>query len=226
MLSKPEVSPSLKLKRETACTGSLNDGYLSPTSSQGVSSIMSAEQKKVFIKRKKINLKVKQDFQVWLLTRIMMVSLITVVLASIFLYLYSKGVVDAEFLAFKPHVRKVSEVMLPFLIAAALTSTFAGLLLALFLPQKIAGPLFRVEQDLIQIRSGDLTKVINLRCTDILRELAESINMTVSDIGSMVTDIKTSGSILESKINDGDPNEIKYALDSHLKKIARFNTKH
>jgi methyl-accepting chemotaxis protein len=181
-------------------------------------------QKKVFHKRKKLNLKVKQDFQLWLLTRITMTALFSILLATVLIYLYARGVVDTEFLGFKPNVRKVSEVMLPILLATALTSTIAGLLLALFLPQKIAGPIFRIEQDLLAVRTGDLTKVVNLRCADILKELAETINMTVADVGYMVQDIKKSGRSLELKINEGDTDAIKEALENHLEQIDRIKT--
>ena len=101
---------------------------------------MEKKDSKVFHKRKKLNLKVKQDFQIWLLVRIMGTSMVTIIVASILLYLYSKGVVDAEYLSFKTDVRRVSEVLLPVLIAASLTSIVCGLLIALFLPQKIAAP--------------------------------------------------------------------------------------
>lgn len=182
------------------------------------------EEKKVFHKRKKINLKIKQDFQIWLLLRIMGTALLTIVMASILLYLYAKGIVDAEYLSFKPDVRKVSEVLLPVLIAASLTSIVAGLLLALFLPQKIAGPIFRIEQDLLEIRTGDLTKTVNLRCADILKELAESVNMTVGDIGHMVKDIQESGNTLGTKILAGEADEIKRAFDRHKKQLERIKT--
>ena len=186
---------------------------------------MEEKEKKAFHKRKKINLKVKQDFQIWLLLRIMGTSLVTIVVASIILYLYSRGIVDAEYLSFKPDVRKVSEVLLPVLLAASLTSIVAGLLLALFLPQKIAGPIFRIEQDLLQFRTGDLTKTINLRYADILKELAESVNITVGDIGHMVKDIQESGNTLETKILAGEANEIKRAFELHKKQLERFKTK-
>ena len=182
------------------------------------------EEKKVFYKRKKINLKVKQDFQIWLLLRIMGTVLLTIVMASILLYLYAKGIVDAEYLSFKPDVRKVSEVLLPVLIAASLTSIVAGLLLALFLPQKIAGPIFRIEQDLLEIRTGDLTKTVNLRYADILKELAKSVNMTVGDIGHMVKDIQESGNTLGTKILAGEADEIKRAFDLHRKQLERIKT--
>ncbi len=44
--------------------------------------------------------------------------MVTIIVASILLYLYSKGVVDAEYLSFKTDVRRVSEVLLPVLISS------------------------------------------------------------------------------------------------------------
>ena len=186
---------------------------------------MTEKEKKIFHKRKKLNLKVKQDFQIWLLIRIMGTSLLTIIIASFLLYLYSKGVVDAEYLSFKENIRKVSEVLLPVLIAASLTSIVAGLLLALFLPQKIAGPLFRIEQDMLQIREGDLTKSITLRCADILKEHSESINMAVGSIGNMIRDAKETGNALEKKINESGSDEIKKAFALHKEQLERIKTK-
>ena len=186
---------------------------------------MTEKEKKVRHKRKTINLKVKQDFQRWLLLRIMGTSLLTIIVASIILYLYSKGIVDTEYLSYKTDVRKVSEVLLPVLIAASLTSVVAGLVLALFLPQKIAGPIFRIEQDLLEIGKGDLTKSITLRGADILKELSESINMAFRSVGTMVNDAKESGTILEMKIAEGDTDEIKKAFELHKKQLKRIKTK-
>ena len=147
---------------------------------------MGKKDSTVFHKRQKLNLKVYQKFQIWLLVRIVGTCMVTILVAIILLYLYSKGSVDAEYLSFKPDVRRVSEILLPAFIAASLASIFCGLLIALFLPQKIAGPLFRIEQDMLQVSKGDLTKSITLRCADILKELSETINMAVGNIGNMV----------------------------------------
>ena len=186
---------------------------------------MAEKEKKVIQKRKKLNLKVKQDFQIWLLVRIMGTSFITIIIASILLYLYSRGVVDAEYLSFKTDVRRVSEVLLPVLIAASLTSIVCGLVIALFLPQKIAGPLFRIEQDLLKVSEGDLTKNITLRSGDIFKEHSETINMTVGNIGNMVKDVKESGNALETKIAEGGIDEIKKAFELHKEQLERIKTK-
>jgi methyl-accepting chemotaxis protein len=186
---------------------------------------MGKNDTKIFHKRKKLNFKVKQDFQIWLLMRIMGTSMVTIIVASILLYLYSKGVVDAEYLSFKTDVRRVSEVLLPVLIAASLTSIICGLLIALFVPQKIAGPLFRIEQDMLQVSKGDLTKSITLRSADILKEHSETINMAVGNIGNMVKDVKESGNALETKIAESGTDEIKEAFELHKEQLERIKTK-
>ena len=150
---------------------------------------------------------------------------ITIIIASILLYLYSRGVVDAEYLSFKTDVRRVSEVLLPVLIAVSLTSIVCGLMIAVFLPQKIAGPLFRIEKDLLKVSEGNLTKNITLRSGDILKELSETINMTVGNIGNMVKDVKESGNAFEAKIAEGGTDEIKKAFELHKKQLERIKTK-
>jgi methyl-accepting chemotaxis protein len=186
---------------------------------------MEGKEEQGFHKRKKINLKIKQDFQIWLLVRIMGTILLTIIIASVLAYLYSKGVVDAEHLSFKSDTRKIGEVMLPILVAGSLTSIIAGLLLALFLPQKIAGPIYRIEQDLLQVGTGDLTKTITLRSADILKDFAESVNTAVTDIGNMVKDAKESGKALETKIIEGKLDEINKAFEFHKNQIERLTTK-
>jgi methyl-accepting chemotaxis protein len=181
-------------------------------------------EKKVFHKRKKLNLKVKQDFQAWLLIRIMGAILISIGVASIIIYFYSRTVVDADFLSHALKVRRISEVLLPVLLSASLTSLVAGLLIALFLPQKIAGPIFRVEQDLQQIREGDLTKKITLRYGDILKELAEHVNITVADIRHMLQEVKEVQADLEQMLSDNSSAEVAKALEKQKQCLERFKT--
>jgi methyl-accepting chemotaxis protein len=178
------------------------------------------QEKKVFHKRKKLNLKVKQDFQIWLLTRILGTVLVTIGMSSILIYLYAQGQIAADFL----NVKKLSEILLPFLLVSSLTSIVAGMLLALFLPQKIAGPIFRIEQDLQKVREGDLTKKVTLRCHDIMKELAEHVNVTVADIRYLLRDIKEVQTNLEVKLSDVESEEIKGLLDQQKTNLEKFKT--
>jgi len=178
------------------------------------------QEKKVFNKRKKLNLKVKQDFQIWLLTRILGTVLLTIGMSSILIYLYAQGQIAADFL----NVKKLSEILLPFLLVSSLTSIVAGMLLALFLPQKIAGPIFRIEQDLQKVREGDLTKKVTLRYHDIMKELAERVNVTVADIRYLLRDTKEVQANLEVKLSDVESEEIKGLLDQQRSNLERFKT--
>jgi methyl-accepting chemotaxis protein len=178
------------------------------------------QEKKVFHKRKKLNLKVKQDFQIWLLTRILGTVLLTIGVSSILIYLYAQGQIAADFL----NIKKLSEILLPFLLVSSLTSIVAGMLLALFLPQKIAGPIFRIEQDLQKVREGDLTKKVTLRYHDIMKELAEHVNVTVADIRYLLRDIKEVQANLEVKLSDVESEEIKGLLDQQKTNLERFKT--
>jgi methyl-accepting chemotaxis protein len=100
-----------------------------------------------------------------------------------------------------------------------------GLLLVLFIPFRIVGPLYRVEQDLKQIGLGNLDKSIRLRSGDILKEHAEAVNTAMDGLGSIVKDIKKSGSSLETRIRETNPEEIRSAWESHKKQLDRLITK-
>jgi methyl-accepting chemotaxis protein len=101
----------------------------------------------------------------------------------------------------------------------------SGLLLALFLPQKIAGPIYRIEQNMLQVGTGNLTKIITLRKDDILKDFAASVNTAVADIGNMVKDAKESCNVLETKIIEGKLDEINKAFDFHKNQLERIITK-
>ena len=131
-------------------------------------------------KRKKLNLQVKNQFQRWLLARILGTVLLSSVVAAIILYFYASQEISASFYDAHIKIRRVSDLLLPVIIAGSFVSLLSGTLLALFLPQKIAGPIFRIEEDLKEVRDGNLKKEIRLREGDPLQELAQIINSTIS----------------------------------------------
>jgi methyl-accepting chemotaxis protein len=82
----------------------------------------------------------------------------------------------------------VSDLLIPVLIAGSFASLVTGSLLALFIPQKIAGPIFRMEEDLKEIQAGNLKKRIRLRKEDPLQELAATINTTIAFLLDKIND--------------------------------------
>jgi len=128
--------------------------------------------------RKRLNLAVKRKLQKWLLVRIAGIIVISSMVAALILYLYARQEISSSFWEAHIQIRRVSDLLLPVLVAGTAVAALAGFILAIFLPQKIAGPIFRIEQDLRAVRDGDLTQKIQLRENDILHELANEINQT------------------------------------------------
>lgn len=66
----------------------------------------------------------------------------------------------------------------------------AAMIVFILLSHKIAGPLYRFENDLREIAGGDLTKRICLRKTDQLIELKEALNLLIGSLDRKVGRMK------------------------------------
>lgn len=141
-------------------------------------------------KRKTLNLAVKREFQLWLLIRIFGVILLSTLMAVLILYLYSRQEISSSFYSAHIQIRRVSDLLIPVMLAGGVISLLSGVLLALFLPQKIAGPIYRVQKGLAQIADGDLTGQIMLRKNDAFMDLADSVNQTADALRTRIEEVK------------------------------------
>ena len=133
-------------------------------------------------KRKKLNMAVKKELQRWLLVRIFGVVLLSSLIAALILYFYANQELGDSFYDAHITIRRVSDLLWPVVAAGSLVSLLSGMLLAVFLPQKIAGPIYRIEEDLAPIGKGDLTVKISLRAEDPLQDFAARINAIIGDL--------------------------------------------
>ncbi|PLX50892.1 MAG: chemotaxis protein [Desulfobulbaceae bacterium] len=141
-------------------------------------------------KRKKLNMAIKKQFQRWLLVRIAGTVMLAAGTAAVILYFYSRQELGASFYTAHITVRRVSDLLLPVILAGAGVSLLSGLLLALFLPQKIAGPLYHIENDLRLVGRGDLTVKIVLRQCDTLQDFAGVVNDAVGQLRHSVEEVQ------------------------------------
>lgn len=141
-------------------------------------------------KRKKLNLNVKREFQIWLLVRMIGVVLVSTLVAVLILYFYSRQEISASFYSAHIQIRRVSDLLIPVIAAGAFISLLSGIVLALFLPQKIAGPIFRIQKGLETIGTGDLTEHIVLRRNSIFKDLAAEVNTTTTSLRTRVDAVK------------------------------------
>ncbi len=177
-----------------------------------------------FKNRKKLNLKVKQEFQRWLLFQVLTTVCISALLAAVILYFYARQEIVGSFFDAHVKLRRVSDLLLPVIAAGSLVSLVGGGFLALFLPQKIAGPLFRIERGLKSVKQGDLTTKIQLRSEDTLQDFAESVSQTVESLHASVQQVKEGCRQLENDIASGDKVQIDKSLKAHQEQLERLIT--
>lgn len=166
-------------------------------------------------KRKVLNTGVKKEFQRWLLIRILGTVLLSGLVAAIVLYFYSRQELGDSFYTAHITVRRVSDLLLPVILAGSAVSLISGMFLALFLPQKIAGPLYRVEQDLEPLGAGDLTVRITLRDGDTLKDFAAVVNTNIEELHGKIKAIKTG-------LGDIDPAALSQAQQHAIQVLAKL----
>jgi methyl-accepting chemotaxis protein len=164
-------------------------------------------------KRKILNIGVKKEFQRWLLTRIFGSVVMSGLIAAVILYFYSHKELGDSFYAAHITVRHVSDLLLPVILAGSAVSLVSGMFLALFLPQKIAGPLYRIEQDLERVGEGDLTVQVTLREGDTLKDFAKVVNYNIDELRQKLNRIK-------SELDGIDPQNLSSEQQEALKNLA------
>ncbi len=152
-------------------------------------------------KRKVLNLGVKREFQLWLLVRILGVVVLSSLVAVAILYLYSRQEIAANFYTAHIKIRRISDLLFPVMVAGAAISVLSGIALALFLPQKVAGPVYRVQKGLDHLAAGDLTDHIVLRKGDAFRDLADSTNRATTNLKVRINEIKELQQELDQLLN-------------------------
>jgi len=175
-------------------------------------------------KRKKLNLNVKREFQKWLLLRILGTVILSSLVAGTILYFYARHETTASF--YEAHIKiiRVSDLLLPVVAAGSFVSLIGGALLALFLPQKVAGPIFRIEQDLRNVEGGDLTVEVKLRKGDPLKDLAATINRTIASLRSKIHKVKEARTNVEKALSADDKEILIESMETEKETLNVFHT--
>ena len=176
-------------------------------------------------KRKKLNLSVKREFQMWLLVRIIGVICVSSLVAVLVLYLYSRQEISSTFYSAHIQLRRVSDLLFPVIAAGAFVSLLSGVALAIFLPQKIAGPIYRIQKGLETIGSGDLTEHIVLRKRSIFKDLAAAVNDTTANLRDRVEAVKEIQRELDGIISELKDDEAAAVVARQDAALGRLRTR-
>lgn len=174
--------------------------------------------------RKKLNLAVKREFQRWMLKQVLVAVVISSVVAAIILYFYARQEVIGSFFDAHVKIRRVSDLLLPVVCAGSAVSLAVGVFLSLFLPQKIAGPIYRIELTLKEIGDGDLTKTVKLRDGDTLKDLADNVNKMTEGLRNKVHVAKVGCMSLEQAILAGDSERVSELMQRQKELISKLIT--
>jgi signal transduction histidine kinase len=106
----------------------------------------------------------------------------------------------------------------------------------MYLSHRVAGPVFRLEKDLVEISRGDLSRRIVLRKTDDLKKLAAEINRFIHRMDAHLSTLKSGLSRLRDSVTGArqegvrsqeiEPRLKEWAdsLDKIAQELSRFKT--
>jgi len=177
------------------------------------------------IKRKKLNLSVKREFQKWLLLRMAAQVLLSSLVAAAILYFYARSEITDSFYTAHVSIQRVSDLLLPVIAAGSAVSLLSAIIVVLFLPQKIAGPLYRIEKRLEGLKEGDLSSEIRLRRNDILQDMAATLNDSTAALQKKIRMAQNSQEEIERSLQKTTGNaEMQNAVKKLKENLAIFKT--
>lgn len=151
-----------------------------------------AEEKKPTYRRRIIY--IEKHFQRNFIFRFCLVAVISMVSASVLLYVLSGDTVTASYRSSHLVLEKTSDAIIGKLLVTNLAVLVAFVIVTVFVTLyvsfKIGGPLFRFSQDMKFVAQGNLKKRIRLRKGDQLQKFAGEINDLVENIETRVRDIQ------------------------------------
>ena len=95
----------------------------------------------------------------------------------------------------------------------------------MYVSHRVAGPVFRLEKELLQIGDGDLTRRIVLRKKDDLKKMADEMNKVMTRLDNHFSLMKSHIAGLQDSLKQ-EPNYDKWAdtLEEISKELAYFKT--
>ena len=128
--------------------------------------------------------------------------LILVLIASGLFYLLANRELSAEYYKAHSTLRYVMQNLLPWLLLVNLAGILVVLFLGVFYTHRIAGPAYRIQQDLGKIGQGILTTRVRTRRKDQLKGLESEVNRVAQEFEQGILQVKESLLKLESGLTD------------------------
>ncbi len=172
-------------------------------------------------KRKRLfNYSVKTRLQLRMFFKVLGVVLVALLVVGTIFYFYSDINVGTSYRLFHVKATNFLDFLFPVLLSGFFVSLFVGAFVALFFPHNFAGPLFRIESELIDIGRGNFSKKLKLRKGSEVNDLADAVNAMVQGLRDnikMIGDISDQiGNLCEKASAEN--------VDDILEKVKAANT--
>ena len=141
-------------------------------------------------KRKRFfNYSIKTGLQLRMLIKIWIIILASLLLTGIIFYFYSDINVGKSYRLFHVKANNFLDFLLPVLLTGFFASLILGVVAALFFPHAVAGPIYRIEKEIIEIGKGRLNKEVIVRKGDEVKDLADSVNVMIVELRNRIKGI-------------------------------------
>lgn len=142
---------------------------------------------------KRSNYFIKKDFQFNFIIKFCFILFVGILVSTGLVFLFSQGTLTSSFDNSRLVIKNTGDAIMPTLFITNLITlafiTLAAIGVTLFVSHRIAGPMFRFEQDIKKIATGDLLVRINLRQKDQFSEMAKAFNEMASSMHEKVSKI-------------------------------------
>jgi len=187
------------------------------------------------LRNRRHNYFINKKFQVEFITKFCSLVIIGAILSGAIIYLLSRSTVTTTFENSRLMIRSTADFILPtVLLSSSIVIVFIGLMtigLTLLTSHKIVGPLYRIERDIDEVASGNLTKHFKVRDKDEIKKLAESLDKMTMSIKDSIGDVKSTLAELDTAVTAYSKNENENTLTGLRSKVkdlkavlSKFNT--
>jgi len=167
---------------------------------------------------------VQKDFQSKFILKFCTVLLIGIIISVGLLVLFSKNTLTSSFEQSRLVIKNTATAILPSVFLSHFIALVIIVLLAivitLLVSHKLAGPMFRFQNELKEIGKGDLRNAVRIREKDQLKAVADNLDQMRVNLQKKVVDIKEEiEHIIESASEQKIPPDFSERLENLNQKI-------
>jgi methyl-accepting chemotaxis protein len=160
------------------------------------------------INERRKNYFIRMKFQRAFILKFCLLVAAGTILSGLMVYRLSTQTVTTTFENSRLQIKSTSDFILPALILSScvviVAIGIATIIVTLITSHRIAGPLYRLEQDMQKVLAGDLTVKFTLRSHDELQSLGQSLNALLQTFRTDIDSLKKSVSGMSQLLDAGE----------------------